>query len=137
MFFLPGDLKEEDWQSLPDSMDLAARNKLINQQKNNATYTRVPDYVLTAAASAMQGPGGIGSVNGVLDSRTQLYGAGYATPLAGGAGGGYATPLGGGAGGYSTPLGSSGTATSTALLGGAADLTQLGRARDKVRVEMF
>lgn len=106
-----GELKDEDWASIPESLDFSRRNKLMDKGRGDR-FAPVPDAMLMASAGAANP-----ATSGMLDSREQKLG-GLSTPISG-----LSTPL----SGLSTPL--SGLATP---LGGMTDYTSLRKARDQM-----
>lgn len=133
---LKGHLSEvstEQWETLPEPKDYSRRNKRERGTRFNRE-TPMPDNLLGSAEA--------GFTNQISGMSTPMLG--YATPINGmhTPVGGMRTPLGGmrtPLGGLRTPLGGAKTPLGFATplgaqtpLGGPADLTQLGRARDKV-----
>lgn len=141
---IKGNLSEvstEQWENLPEPKDYSRRNKRERANRFNRE-TPMPDNILGGNAdgsfsnqmSGMSTPmmGYATPINGmhtpVGGMRTPL--GGMRTPL-----GGMRTPVGGlrtPMGGAKTPLGFQTPLGAQTPLGGPADLTQLGRARDKV-----
>mmetsp|Transcript_31144 Transcript_31144/g.75951 ORF Transcript_31144/g.75951 Transcript_31144/m.75951 type:complete len:978 (-) Transcript_31144:272-3205(-) len=137
-------LSEADWESIPEPLDYSRRNR--KKASRIQTFTPVPDKILRQAGlgagqsqyargmatpvSGMMTPAGWSTPTGFMTPGAQRSGwatpAGWQTPSGVGLRAGWATPA-----GYSTPAGyqTPGYATPNS---GRKDLTQLGRARDKM-----
>mmetsp|Transcript_809 Transcript_809/g.1566 ORF Transcript_809/g.1566 Transcript_809/m.1566 type:complete len:972 (-) Transcript_809:183-3098(-) len=138
-----GDMSTVDWEEIPEAMDYSRRNKEMKKNRRMDRITPAPDSLLEMGAGVNAHGNSIMSSH---DARygTSSVGGGLATPM-----GGMRTPIGGmrtPIGGVRTPIGGMRTPMGGAMtplgvqtplgvmtpLGGPTDLTQLGRARDKV-----
>mmetsp|Transcript_6442 Transcript_6442/g.12114 ORF Transcript_6442/g.12114 Transcript_6442/m.12114 type:complete len:978 (+) Transcript_6442:32-2965(+) len=136
-------LSEADWESIPEPLDYSRRNR--KKAVRIQTFTPVPDKILRQAGlgagqqqyasgmstpvSGMMTPAGWSTPTGFMTPGARsgwATPAGWQTPSGIGLRSGWATPA-----GYSTPAGyqTPGGATPGAS---RKDLTQLGRARDKM-----
>lgn len=148
-----GGLSESDWDAIPEALDHTRRRRATKKSAPRfQNYTPVPDRILRQAGLGSAGRAAVGG-GGSGGSRSASSGlvtpAGWSTPApriaAPGsrrvAASGFATPAGwatpGGIGlrrgwqtpaGMATPAGTASESTAT----GQKDLTQLGRARDKM-----
>jgi len=134
----------DEWADIPESLDYSRRNKRMRQQRRFDRFTPVPDDIINS--------GRVDNVHGnMVNGYSTPMQSGLRTPL-----GGMRTPMGGARtplGGMRTPMGGMRTplhgartplgfmtplhGAKTPLgvvtpMNGPTDLTQLGRARDKV-----
>lgn len=136
-------MTDEEWEELPESLDYSRRNKRMRQQRRMDRFTPVPDNIIESGRmDNIHGNQVSGMATPLSGMRTPLSGmrtpmSGFRTPMSG-----MRTPLGGartpmhGARtplGFMTPMHGAKTPMGTVTpMGGPTDLTQLGRARDKV-----
>lgn len=130
-----GKVDESAWDDIPESLDFSRRNRRENRANKFDRATAVPDHIIAGGGAGMGNQ--VSGMSSVMPGMSSVI-PGQATPM-----GGYATPLGGmrtPLGGMRTPLGGAKTplgfqtplGAMTPIGGGPTDLTQLGRARDKV-----
>lgn len=137
-----GTMSTEQWDEIPEAMDYSRRNKEMRKKRRHDRMTPMPDNILEAG-SGLNAHGN--SISSSHDARygTSSVSGGLSTPMGGARTpiGGSRTPMGGmrtPVGGLRTPMGMQtplGMATPMGVMtpmGGPTDLTQLGRARDKV-----
>jgi len=138
-------LSEADWESIPEPLDYSRRNR--KKAVRIQTFTPVPDKILRQAGlgqgqaqyasgmqtpvSGMMTPAGWSTPTGFMTPGMRSgfqTPAGWQTPSGIGLRSGWSTPA-----GYATPAGYQTPAGGMATPGaGRKDLTQLGRARDKM-----